>query len=101
MGRFLATEMNKRFIVVYKDHATARNNYYGPFVSDAIADDFMRQLPEPLKGGAKVVKPLHTFTHYECDMAALEIIERRKQDQTVHHLVSNITDKCARLGRRV
>lgn len=40
-----------RKIVAYKDSADEPTRFFGPFVSDSVADFFRASLPMPLKGG--------------------------------------------------
>lgn len=74
-----------QYVIIYKDHATARNRYYGPFVSDSLAEDFMSDLPEPLPGGLKVYKLVSPFTFDEARLASMEIMQSRNAP---HHVAA-------------
>lgn len=78
-----------QFIVIYKDSATARNQYYGPFVSDRMASDFMDTLPEPLNGGLKTYKSMSPYTYDEADLARDVVLRQRsgksEVDKVIYH----------------
>lgn len=68
-----------RYIGVYKDGPSSRIRYFGPFVSQAITEEFLNDLPEPLPGGAKSWKPLQPYMHHETGEATRSIMEERER----------------------
>lgn len=70
--------MSTRFIVGYRDGPKAKPLYFGPFVSETVADFFIAALPEPLEGGMVKVVPLQPFMAHEARTVA-QLIERRRE----------------------
>lgn len=58
-----------RKIVIYQDAKGTQPAYFGPFVSDTIADQFERGLIEPLEGGSIRVRTLEEYGRN--DLAAI------------------------------
>lgn len=50
-----------RKIVIFQDCKHSAPAYFGPFVSDTIADQFVRDLPDPQEGGRVVVRTLEEY----------------------------------------
>ena len=51
-----------RFVVV-NHHSDLTSDYYGPFVSERLADEFVKDLPENEQFMAEI-KPLHSRQEY-------------------------------------
>lgn len=66
-----------RYIVIYKDSPKVRSMHYGPFVSPALAESFMNELPEPLEGGMKMLRVLAPYTYFEHTIARDVILRKR------------------------
>lgn len=77
-----------RHLIIYKDSPDARNLYFGPFVSDRLAYDFMDALPTPRQGGNKVVKLLSPYTSDDAHLAVVAIMSQRSNGD----LYENIRD---------
>lgn len=77
---------NSRYIVIYKDSATARNLYFGSFVSQSYAEHFMDTLPDPLEGGTKTFKSLQPYTHNEDTLARDVILRKRAHGDLIDSL---------------
>lgn len=69
--------MNRK-IVIYQDAPNSPPAYFGPFVSDTIADAFTRGLPEPLAGGRIVVRSLEEYGHNDTDAITRSIMAARE-----------------------
>lgn len=52
-------------LVIYKDSATDRALFFGPFVSQSIAQFFKAEMPQPLEGGYCRIVPTQPFTQQE------------------------------------
>lgn len=68
-----------RFIVGYKDDEDAKVRYFGPFVSESVADFFTAALPEPLEGGWVRTVALQPFGPQEGRTVNQLILRERKQ----------------------
>lgn len=66
-----------QYIVIYRDSTRARNRYYGPFISETMAERFVDCLPEPQQGGQKLYRLIRPFTFEECSLATMEIEQVR------------------------
>lgn len=75
---------NPNHIVIYRDSKVSRPKYFGPFVSDSLAWAFHDKLPEPLEGGAKVVKAVSPYDHHEAELAAMAITRERDVNHPVN-----------------
>ena len=67
-----------RYIVIYKDSPKALNIYFGPFVSVALCESVLAELPEPLSGGSKTYKQLSRFSSWEMHVAHKMILDIRQ-----------------------
>lgn len=74
--------MSARYIVGYRDSPKSRTLYFGPFVSESVADFFIAALPEPLMGGWVRVVPLQPFMVHEARTVA-QLIERHRSDNHI------------------
>lgn len=62
----------------YKDSFKSPILYFGPFVSQSVADFFVASLPEPRKGGWVKTKHLQPYSVQEGHTVA-EMIKRQRQ----------------------
>lgn len=67
-----------RKIVIFQDTKNTPPAYFGPFVSDTIADAFIRDLPDPLDGGRVVVRPLEEYGRNDTAAITRSILEMRE-----------------------
>lgn len=70
--------MTTRYIVGYRDSPKARALYFGPFVSETVAEFFIAALPDPLEGGWTRIVPLQPFMVHEARTVA-QLIERNRE----------------------
>lgn len=54
-----------QYFVGFKDSKASKILYFGPFVSESVADFFVASLPSPLKGGWAAVRHLQPFNVQE------------------------------------
>jgi hypothetical protein len=67
-----------QYLAVYKDSEEAQTLYFGPFVSDSVANFFRAALPMPLKGGWARTIPIQPYTAHEAHTVSRGILDRRK-----------------------
>lgn len=70
-----------RYILGYKDGPTTTVRYFGPFVSESVADFFAACLPDPQEGGWVKSVLLQPFTAQEGHQVA-QLIERERTQHT-------------------
>lgn len=69
--------MQPRIIVAYKDSNASHTRFFGPFVSDSVADFFQACLPVPLKGGWAKRIQLQPFGSNDGHIVAKNILAER------------------------
>jgi hypothetical protein len=69
--------MNRK-IVIFQDSKDAMPAYFGPFVSDTIADAFVRDLPDPTPTGRVVVRSLEEYGRNDVTAITQSIMDMRK-----------------------
>ncbi len=70
--------MQPRKIVAYKDGPDDPTRFFGPFVSDSVADFFRAALPMPLKGGYAKTLSLQPFSAHDGHTVAKMILAERQ-----------------------
>lgn len=65
------------YLVVYRDGPKAQNLYFGPFVNERIASEFMDELPAPLPGGIKTTRLTQPYSHTEAEQVYDNIVKLR------------------------
>lgn len=68
-----------RSIIAYKDSEEATTRYFGPFVSESVADFFRASLPLPLKGGWAKRFTLQPFGAHDGHNVS-QVILRERED---------------------
>jgi len=66
------------YIVGYKDHRNAKTRYFGPFVSESVADYFKANLPLPTDSGFCRTVMLQPFQVQEGHQVA-QLIRRERE----------------------
>ena len=72
-----------QYLVIFRDGPKTRSYYYGPFVSESIANSFMDRLPEPSEGGLKTFKFISPYNYDEADIASDVILNARNPDHPI------------------
>lgn len=75
--------MTTRYIVGYRDSPKARTLYFGPFVSESVAEFFIAALPDTLPDGWTRVVALQPFMAHEARTVA-QLIERQREKTPIH-----------------
>lgn len=65
------------YMVYFKDAKGAKSHFFGPFVSERMADEFSDDLPEPTETGVKSVYAVSQYTANEANLASQEILSHR------------------------
>lgn len=68
------------YMLYYKDQKGKPSHFFGPFVSERMANEFADELPDPLDG-VKSVYPVSQYTSHEANLAANEILQSRQDAQ--------------------
>lgn len=64
-------------LVIFRDGRQKPTRYFGPFVSSRIAQEFADDLPAPLEGGYKLIKPTQPFTQNEGTIVREKLLSER------------------------
>jgi hypothetical protein len=65
------------YMLYYKDSRGKPSHFFGPFVSERLANEFADELPDPCENGVKSVYPVSQYTSNEANLAAQEILQHR------------------------
>lgn len=65
-------------LVLYRDEAGQPTRFFGPFVSDAIAQFFKAEMPEPLEGGFCKIVPVQPYTQSEGHIVHRKLMDERE-----------------------
>lgn len=64
-------------IIVYRDSPKSQVLYFGPFVDRRLAGIFEDELPVPLQGGYKAIKPVQPFSYSDMETARQSVLQDR------------------------
>lgn len=65
------------YLVMYRDSEGAKVRYFGPFVNQSIASEFVSALPDPQSGGFKQVTITQPYTSNEAELVKDVILRHR------------------------
>lgn len=68
-----------QYFAGYRDHPKAPTRYFGPFVSESVAEFFVAALPKPQKGGWARIRHLQPFGVQEGRTVSEMILRERRK----------------------